>query len=168
MIVVVEFSGRCRGNPVKVSRILRMGGGRIVSYDPGTGVLMGTLKVNVLDPADLERKARLLTESMRKDIDDCRFWVKVVLSVEQALSLYKKSVMKTSSNSSEAVIVRLGNYAYSLWRQRRASTAKLVPISRSDQWYPGAITELVRPCDELPELLSEIREDLAGSMGSEG
>lgn len=162
MIAIVEFSGRCRGNPVKVSRVLRAGGGRVVSYDPGTGVIMGTLRVRVLDPADLEGKASLLIESVRGDIDDCRLWVKVIVGEEQMPPLYRRGVMKTSSGPSEVVIVRLKHYTYSLWRRRGAKAARLVPVSRSDLWTPGAITELAHPCEGLLGLLNEIRDDLAG------
>ncbi len=132
-----------------------------MSYDPGTGVVLGTFRVGVLDPQDRERKKSLFVSSVARDVDDCRFWVKVILSAELAPLFRGKSVAKISSGAFEVLVVKLENYVYSLWSRRGAGTLRLIPVSRAPSWRPGDLAGLVRPCAELPELLDSVCKDLA-------
>ncbi|MEM1623059.1 MAG: hypothetical protein QW780_00870 [Sulfolobales archaeon] len=160
MLAIAEFSGLCRGNPVRFSRDLEMVGGRVVSYDPGTGVVMGTLKVNILDVRDLENKKRFFVEHILKNVSDCRLWVKVVLSSESCARFRKISVIRMSSKTSEALMVKLKNYVYALWCRSGARTARLTIVSDVASWRPGELTEMVCSCEKMPKLLDDIREDL--------
>lgn len=160
MIAIAEFSGYCRGNPVKISRNLRAVGGRIVSYDSETRVIMGTLRINILNTQELEMKRKLFEESVLRDISDCRLWIKIVPETEISPRLRKRSIMKVSSNTSEVLVLRLKNYVYALWNQKKAGTTRLIPVSEVARWYPGELSELVYSCEKLSELLNNIREDL--------
>ncbi|MEM1893142.1 MAG: hypothetical protein QXT76_03240 [Sulfolobales archaeon] len=160
MLAVAEFSGLCRGNPVRISRDLETVSGRIVSYDPGMGVVIGTFKVDILDVRDLENKKKLFMEHILKDVSDCRLWVKIVLSSELCARFRKISTIRLSSRTSEALIVKLKNYVYALWCRSGARTARLTVLSDVASWRPGELTEIVCSCEKMPKLFDDIREDL--------
>ncbi len=167
VVAIVEFSGRC-GNPVVVSKNLRAMGGRLASYDPGTGVVMGAFRVKVSDPGDFERKKSLFIDGVAPMVDDCRLWVRAVLGAELLPLLRKRSVMRVPSEVAELLVVKLENYVYSLWIRRGAGALRLVPVSEVARWRPGDFAEPARPCEELPGLLDSIREDLAEALRSCG
>ncbi|MCS7099230.1 MAG: hypothetical protein RMH84_05195 [Sulfolobales archaeon] len=167
MIAVAEFSGRCRGNPARISKFIHELGGRVTSYIPETSVIMGFLRINVLDPQEVEKKCRLFTENVAGSVDDCRIWIRISLDAKLGEALRKMESIKLSSNTTNVSIVKLANNVYALWRRRRTERTKLTLLSQSVKSHPGDLSELSVSCGELHKLLSSIREDFLKLVESE-
>ncbi|MEM2751523.1 MAG: hypothetical protein QXI94_00335 [Sulfolobales archaeon] len=150
---------------MRVSRNLEILGGRVVSYDPGTSVVMGTFKVDMLDLQDLEKKKRFFIEHVLRDLADCRLWVKMVLSSDLCARFRRVSMVRISSSTSEALVVKLKNYVYALWCRGEARTARLTMISNTTNWRHGELVEIAHTCEKMPKLLDDIREDLMMVIG---
>lgn len=160
MIAVVEFSGRCRGNPVRISKLLHELSGRITSYIPEAGVIMGFFRINILDPQEVEKGCRLFAENVASSVDDCRARIRILLDSRLGEALRKAESIKISSSSANVSVIKLANNVYALWHRRGAEHIKLTLLPRSAGSYFGDLSELSVSCGELHELLSGIREDL--------
>lgn len=160
-MAIVEFSGRCLGNPIEVSRNLAIIGGRVVSYDPGTDILTGKFRVSILETQDVEKKQSFFIEKILRDMDDCRVWVRILLDTRLERHLRSMTIMKISSGDTKVLVVRLTNYVYALWSRKGAGVIRLTPLALSTLEHPGDLTELAYPCEKLPELMSKIRKDLS-------
>ncbi|MCX8184235.1 MAG: hypothetical protein RMI56_05075 [Sulfolobales archaeon] len=160
VIAVAEFSGRCRGSPVRISKLVHELGGRVTSYIPETGVIMGFFRINVLDSQEVEKKCKSFVENAAGDIDDCRVWIRILLDVKLGETLCKAGSIKLSSSTANVSIVRLANNVYALWRHRRTDHVKVTLLSQTLRPHPGDLSELSISCGELHKLLGSIREDL--------
>lgn len=160
-MAIVEFSGRCLGNPIRVSRNLSTIGGQIVSYIPGTDILTGKFRVKILETQDVEKKQSFFIEKILRDMSDCRVWVRILVNARLERHLNNMSTIKISSGDIKVLVVRLTNYVYALRSRKGAGAIRLTPLTLTTLEHPGDLTELAYPCEKLSELMSKIREDLS-------
>jgi len=161
VVAVVEFSGLCRSNPVRLSKELGRAGARVVSHDLSSGVLVATLRLNLLDPRDVESRARYLAEVVSRELLGCRAWVKVIASEALWRSLGRYAVARLSSAEGTVYVVRLPGYYYTVQRATRGSARlRLVPVARSESSFYGDLSGLTFPCEEAVEHLTRVLRDL--------
>jgi hypothetical protein len=166
---IVEFSGLCRVNPVRLSKELGVVGARVVSHDVSSGVVVATLRLNLLNPGDAESRARFLAEVVSRELLGCRAWVKVVTSGDLWGLLSRFTVARLSSAEGTVYVVRLPVYYYAVQRSTRGPPRlRLVPIARSESSYYGDLSGLTFPCEGAVEYLTGVLKDLRGVLGSGG
>lgn len=158
--ILVEFSGICRDNPVRLMRVLREAGGRVVSYDSGTRMFIGTLRLIPTIGQEHDKKIRDSLENVFKGLDSCRVWAKIVLMNYRVDALGRLQVMKSASSSGEVLIVKLPNFTYALWADRKSSNARMAPIGPPSMKLPGDLSEISYPCEEASELIQKLLHDL--------
>jgi len=161
MVAVVEFSGLCRANPVRLSKELGRASARVVSYDLSSGVLVATLRLNLLDPGDVESRARFLADVAARELLGCRAWVKVIAPETLWRPLSRYAVARLSSAEGSVYVVRLPGYYYTVQRTTRGTARlRLVPVARSESSFYGDLSGLTFPCEEAVEHLTQILMDL--------
>ena len=168
-MAVVEFSGLCRVNPVRLSKVLSGAGARVVSHDLSSGVLVATLRLNLLDPRDVESRARYLAEVVPRELLGCRAWVKVVAPEALWRRLSGYAVARLSSAEGAVYVVRLPGYYYAVQRTTRGTARlRLVPVARSETSFYGDLSGLTFPCEEAVEHLTRVLRDLEQVSGTGG
>jgi len=164
-VVLVEFSGVCRENPVRLMRMLREVGGRVVSYDSGSRLLTGTLRLALEAGQGLDMGVWSVLEELLRGLDGCRVWAKIVLRDYRAEVLSRLRTMKFVSSSGEVLVVKLPNYTYTLWVDRKSGSARMVPIGSSSIRLPGDLSEISYPCEKASELIRGLRDDFIQVFG---
>lgn len=163
--ILVEFSGICRDNPVRLMRMLREAGGRVVSYDSGSRMLIGTLRLAPAIGQVLDERARDFLEGIFRGLDSCRVWARIILVNYRAEVLGRFQTTKMASSSGEVLIVKLHNFTYALWADRKSGNARMVPIGPSSMKLPGDLSEISYPCEEASELIQKLLSDLTHISG---
>jgi hypothetical protein len=166
-VAIVEFSGLCRVNLVRLSKELSRVSARVVSHDVSSGVVVATLRLNLLDPGDAESRARFLAEVVSRVLLGCRTWVKVITSGDLWGMLSRFTVARLSSAEGTVYVVRLPAYYYAVQRSTRGPVRlKLVPLARSESSYYGDLSGLTFPCEEAVEYLTGVLKDLGEVLSS--